>query len=156
LIDYQSHPTIKAELDTLFSDNRISIFLNALQYAKDRNLGLLEATEVVEPQPFDLNESKSYSNLFNCDKDGPLLYQTTALKQIQEIEQRNGLPENEILPNVKTETIHADPKHFETTDSSQSSKKEFWSRLFGKIRCWSLLDIGTIDTLIASTLLRKF
>ncbi len=133
LVDYHNNPTIKAELDMLFSDNRIAVFLNALQYAKDRNLGLLEATEVVEPQPFDLNESKSYSNLFNCDKEGPLLYQTTALKQIQEIEHRHGIPENEILPNVKTETIHANPKHFDTTDSSQSSKKKsFWSRLFGK------------------------
>ena len=131
--DYEQNPVIKAELDTLFSDNRISIFLHALQFAKERGLGLLEATEVVEPQPFDLNESKSYSNLFNCDKEGPLLYRKAALQQIQAIEQRNGLPENEILPNVKTETIHVDPQNFGTIETSQPSKKRsFWNKLFGK------------------------
>ena len=133
LEDYHQNPAIKTELDNIFSDNRISVFLNALQFAKDRNLGLLEATEVVEPQPFDLNESKSYSNLFNCDKEGLLLYQSTALEQIKEIEQRSGLPENEILPNVKTETIHITPQKIDTADDSRHSpKKSFWNRLFGK------------------------
>lgn len=132
-IDYHHNPAIRAELDTLFSENRISIFLDALQYAKERNLGLLEATEVVEPQPFDLNESKSYSNLFNCDKAGLLLYQATALKQIQDIAQRSGLPENEALPNVKTDTIHVQPEKPETTENFPNSKKRnFWNRLFGK------------------------
>jgi len=133
LEDYQHNPIIQTELNTIFSDNRISIFLNALQYAKDRGLGLLEATEVVEPQPFDLNESKSYSNLFNCDQAGPLLYQATALEQIKEIEHRNGLPENEILPNMKTETVHVEPVQTDTTNVPREAKKRgFWHKLFGK------------------------
>ncbi|OOG17710.1 hypothetical protein BWD42_10330 [Sphingobacterium sp. CZ-UAM] len=134
LDDYHHNLEIKSELDQLFSDGRISIFLKALNFAKERGLGLLEATEVVEPQPLDLNESKSYSNLFNCDKEGPLLYQAVAFEQIKDIEQRNGLPENEILHNVKVETVHVEPTN--TTAGTEKTnapaqKKGFWKRLFG-------------------------
>ncbi|MNI03785.1 hypothetical protein D3C73_566930 [compost metagenome] len=132
--DYHNKVEIKSELDQLFSEGRISIFLKALNFAKEHGLGLLEATEVVEPQPFDLNESKSYSNLFNCDKEGPLLYQAAAFEQIKDIEQRNGLPENEVLHNVKVEKVHVEPEHT-TTDTEKTEvvaqKKSFWKRLFG-------------------------
>ncbi|MNG65960.1 hypothetical protein D3C87_455130 [compost metagenome] len=134
LEDYHNKVEIKSELDQLFSEGRISIFLKALNFAKEHGLGLLEATEVVEPQPFDLNESKSYSNLFNCDKEGPLLYQAAAFEQIKDIEQRNGLPENEVLHNVKVEKVHVEPEHT-TTDTEKTEvvaqKKSFWKRLFG-------------------------
>lgn len=134
LEDYHNKVEIKSELDQLFSEGRISIFLKALNFAKEHGLGLLEATEVVEPQPFDLNESKSYSNLFNCDKEGPLLYQAAAFEQIKNIEQRNGLPENEVLHNVKVEKVHVEPEHT-TTDTEKTDvvaqKKSFWKRLFG-------------------------
>jgi len=134
LEDYHNKVEIKSELDQLFSERRISIFLKALNFAKEHGLGLLEATEVVEPQPFDLNESKSYSNLFNCDKEGPLLYQAAAFEQIKDIEQRNGLPENEVLHNVKVEKVHVEPEHT-TTDTEKTDvvaqKKSFWKRLFG-------------------------
>ncbi|WP_454879532.1 hypothetical protein [Sphingobacterium detergens] len=134
LEDYHNKVEIKSELDQLFSEGRISIFLKALNFAKEHGLGLLEATEVVEPQPFDLNESKSYSNLFNCDKEGPLLYQAAAFEQIKDIEQRNGLPENEVLHNVKVEKVHVEPEHT-TTDTEKTDvvaqKKSFWKRLFG-------------------------
>jgi hypothetical protein len=132
LNDYQYNPEIKSELDQLFSEGRIVIFLKALNFAKERSLGLLEATEVVEPQPFDLNESKSYSNLFNCDKEGPLLYQITAFEQIKDIEQRDGLPENEVLHNVKIEKVHVEPAETDTEKTNRvAKKKSFWKRLFG-------------------------
>lgn len=44
--------------------------------------GLLEATEVVEPDPISPNESTSYSNLYHCDRDGVYLYIDMAMKQI--------------------------------------------------------------------------
>jgi len=134
LEDYHNKVEIKSELDQLFSEGRITVFLKALNFAKEHGLGLLEATEVVEPQPFDLNESKSYSNLFNCDKEGPLLYQAAAFEQIKDIEQRNGLPENEVLHNVKVEKVHVEPEHT-TADTEKTDvvaqKKSFWKRLFG-------------------------
>lgn len=44
--------------------------------------GLLEATEVMEPDPISPNESTSYSNLYHCDRDGVYLYIDMAMKQI--------------------------------------------------------------------------
>ena len=37
-------------------------------------VSLLEATEVVEPNPIHPNESTSYSNLYHCDREGVSLY----------------------------------------------------------------------------------
>ena len=133
LEDYHNKAEIKTELDKLFSDGRISIFIKALQFAKERGLGLLEATEVVEPQPFDLHESKSYSDLFNCDQEGLQLYQATAFQQIKEVERQNSFPENEILHNLKVETVHVEPLTAEDdADPIKNKEKGFWLRLFGK------------------------
>lgn len=134
LEDYHNKADIRSELDQLFSEGRIAVFLKALNFAKERGLGLLEATEVVEPQPFDLNESKSYSNLFNCDQEGPLLYQVTAFEQIKDIEQRNGLPENEVLHNFKIEKVHVEPidTAIDTKKTTEvAGRRSFWKRLFG-------------------------
>lgn len=46
----------------------------ALSAAAKSGVGLLEATEVVEPNPISPNESTSYSNLYHCDRDGVYLY----------------------------------------------------------------------------------
>ena len=47
-------------------------------------VGLLEATEVVEPNPISPNESTSYSNLYHCDRDGVYLYMDTVSRQIED------------------------------------------------------------------------
>ena len=123
--DYNNDPEIKKEIDHLFSHNRINEFLKALNFAKDNNLGLLEATEVVEPNPIDLNDSSCYSNLFNCDPGGALLYQQTAMEQFAEIEKRQNLPKGEIASKAK----------YEVTNIAPIKKKEkvgFWKKLFGK------------------------
>ncbi len=88
LEDYNSDPEIKKELDNVFSHNRIDVFLNALNFAKENNLGLLEATEVIEPNPLDLEDSSCYSNLYNCDIDGPRLYAIAVLEQMKEIKEQ--------------------------------------------------------------------
>lgn len=54
----------------------------ALTAAVELGTGLLEATEVVEPDPISPNESTSYSNLYHCDRDGVYLYIDMAMKQI--------------------------------------------------------------------------
>lgn len=134
LVDYDCRPSVRSELDHIFSEGRIAIFLKALHYAKERGLGLLEATEVVEPQPLDLNESKSYSNLSNCDQEGPLLYQQMAFIQIGDIEQRNNTSGQDILQNVKIEKVQVQPAHMTTTGNTERRKykgKGFWKRLFG-------------------------
>lgn len=113
LKDYSSDLEVKNVLDNLFSHERIKIFLKALNFAKDNNLGLLEATEVMEPNPMDLNSSYCYSNLFNCDLEGPMLYRKVALVQIAEM-----IPSN------------ADYKV--TNIEKKNKKKGFWKKLFGK------------------------
>jgi hypothetical protein len=83
LEDIETDPDIRAELEgQVFGEGTMTVFMKALRHAQEHGLGLLEATEVVEPNPTDLNASTSCSNLFNCDRDGPLLYAETARKQI--------------------------------------------------------------------------
>ncbi len=97
LNDYETDEKIRLLLDNFYSDGHISVFLKALQTAKEHNAGLLEATEVVEPNPLDLNQTTSYSNLYNCDPEGAYLYQKVALQQLKDIEQEEGLEEGELL-----------------------------------------------------------
>ena len=86
LDDYAGTRESKDKIDAVFSHKRIDVFLKAVRFAVENKLGILEATEVVEPHPFDLNKSGSYSNLFNCDKDGAFLYQEAALEQVSQID----------------------------------------------------------------------
>jgi len=72
----------------------------------------------------DLNSSISYSNLFNCDKDGVFLYQEAALEQIKEFEKMNNLETGEIANNATyTKT--------EVGEAAEKEKMGFWKKLFG-------------------------
>lgn len=104
--DMESNASIKEKMEELFSHGRLAVFTAAMNGALEKGLGLLEAAEVIEPFPFDLNNSKSFSNLHNCDPAGALLFQQAALEQIAE----------------------AQKQHAETP----SKKQGFFSRLFGK------------------------
>lgn len=84
--DYTDKPDIRKKLDDLFSNGRLEIFWKAVDYALDHNLGLLEAAEVVEPFPFNLDQTKCYAILANCDLAGALLYQRAALDQVKALE----------------------------------------------------------------------
>ncbi|WP_316809511.1 hypothetical protein [Pedobacter agri] len=125
LNDYQNDALIKSTLDELFSHGRMAVFLKALAYAEGKGLGLLEATEVVEPNPLDLNSSSCYSNLYKCDPEGAHLYQETAMAQFAEIEQREGLAEGTIINNAEHVVTHIEPE-------KPKEEKGFWSKLFGK------------------------
>lgn len=57
----------------------------ALAAAEELGAGLLEATEVVEPDPIQPNESTCYSNLYHCDKDGVTLYIDTVSRQLENV-----------------------------------------------------------------------
>ncbi len=111
LNDYETDEKIRLALDDFYSDGHISVFLKALQSAKEHKAGLLEATEVVEPNLFDLSETTSYSNLNNCDPEGAYLYQKVALQQIEEIEKKQGLDEGEITQNGTYKIINPEEKN---------------------------------------------
>lgn len=83
LRDYEADGEIKEAIDEFYAQN-LPVFLNALNLAAELGVGLLEATEVVEPNPIDLNRSESFSNLFNCDTQGALIYAEIAAQQIGE------------------------------------------------------------------------
>ena len=128
LDDYAKDTKIKQDLNTFYSDKRINIFLNALNYAKENGLGLLEATEVVEPNPLDLNKSNCYSYLLNCDTEGAFLYRDAALDQIKEIETRKGLKEGDISSKMTYEINNYELPNDKSVEAKQ--KKGFWKRIF--------------------------
>lgn len=88
LRDYEAGGEVKSAVDEFYAQN-LPVFLKALNLARELELGLLEATEVVEPNPIDLNRSESFSNLFNCDTQGALIYADIAAQQIGEAMQRD-------------------------------------------------------------------
>ena len=88
LRDYEADGEIKSAVDEFYAQN-LPVFLKALNSAAELGVGLLEATEVVEPNPIDLNRSESFSNLFNCDTQGALIYAEIAAQQIGEAMQRD-------------------------------------------------------------------
>jgi hypothetical protein len=88
LNDYNNDIKIKNELEEHYSENRINVFVKAVKYSENNKLGLLEATEVVEPNPTDLNSSTGYTNFWNCDHDGPILYQEAVEEQLKNIKRQ--------------------------------------------------------------------
>lgn len=124
LEDYANDPVLKADLDGFFSDGRISVFLKALEDAKQQELGLLEATEVVEPNPLNLNDSACYSNLFNCDQEGVYLFKQAAMAQMKAMEEQNNLQPGEITNNAERVMIN-------TEEVEEKEKKGFWKKLLG-------------------------
>ena len=88
LRDYEADGEIKSAVDGFYAQN-LPVFLKALNLARELEVGLLEATEVVEPNPIDLNRSESFSNLFNCDTQGALIYAEIAAQQIGEAIERS-------------------------------------------------------------------
>ena len=123
--DYERRSSIASVLDELFSDGRMAILLKALRYASSKRLGLLEATEVVEPNPLDLDGSSCYSNLLNCDPAGALLYRETALAQLAEVERKENLEPGTIASKASYEVRS-------TPEVKKQERKGFWKKLFGK------------------------
>jgi hypothetical protein len=84
LRDLEVDPQVCADLGLLWSGGQLAVLKKALVEAQKLGCGLLEATEVVEPNPIQPNESVSYSNLYHCDRDGVFLYIDTAMRQLAE------------------------------------------------------------------------
>ncbi|MCL2152762.1 MAG: hypothetical protein FWH57_07380 [Oscillospiraceae bacterium] len=110
--DYMNVPAVMVKMDAIFPNGHIDVMLRAFGFCLENRLGLLEATEVIEPNPLDLNNSASYSNLYHCDTQGPLLYQQTALAE------------------VAGAMAARNDKH--KKPSGKSNKKGFFSRFFEK------------------------
>lgn len=82
LQDINQDSRIRTDLERFWSDGQFAVLKKALNAAAKLGVGLLEATEVVEPNPLQPNASTSYSNLYHCDRDGVYLYIDTAIRQL--------------------------------------------------------------------------
>lgn len=81
--DYNAGGDIKQKTDNFYAQN-LPAFLSAVKFSVENGYGLFEATDVIMPNPFDLNKSECYSNLFNCDPQGAFIYADTAAQQLSE------------------------------------------------------------------------
>ena len=81
----EQDPKVLEDLEGLWSNGQIAVLKKALSAAAKSGVGLLEATEVVEPNPISPNESTSYSNLYHCDRDGVYLYIDTVSTQLADV-----------------------------------------------------------------------
>lgn len=106
--DYTNNREIKEILTNFYQEN-LPVFLKAINHCLQEQVGLLEAAEVIEPNPISLNDSGCYSNLFNCDTDGAFIYQQTALGQIQAFAQQQGVSVEEVLNNVTYNRVINNP-----------------------------------------------
>ena len=85
LKDMEQDPKVCEDLERIWSNGQIAVLKKALSAAAELGTGLLEATEVVEPNPISPNESTSYSNLYHCDRDGVYLYIDTVSAQLADV-----------------------------------------------------------------------
>lgn len=82
LKDMEQDPKVCEDLERIWSNGQIAVLKKALSAAAELGVGLLEATEVVEPNPIYPNESSSYSNLYHCDRNGVYLYMDLTMQQL--------------------------------------------------------------------------
>lgn len=85
LKDMEQDPKVCEDLERIWSNGQIAVLKKALTAAAELGAGLLEATEVVEPNPISPNESTSYSNLYHCNRDGVYLYIDTVSAQLADV-----------------------------------------------------------------------
>ena len=85
LRDLEQENVVQKDLEEHWSNGQFAVLKKALTAAAELGVGLLEATEVVEPNPISPNESTSYSNLYHCNRDGVYLYIDTVSAQLADV-----------------------------------------------------------------------
>ena len=78
LKDMEQDPKVLDDLEGLWSNGQIAVLKKALSAAAKSGVGLLEATEVVEPNPISPNESTSYSRIPQRKEDSQCMKMTAA------------------------------------------------------------------------------
>lgn len=127
LNDLDNNEEVHKILVELFGADNLGVFRFALQDAANTDSGLIEATEVMEVQPFDLNKSTCYSDIRFCDPRGALIYRDVALAQVRET---TGMTDDEIAENVVYQKSNYD---IPATEADKPDKKRgLLSKLFGK------------------------
>ena len=127
LNDLDNNEEVHKILVELFGADNLGVFRFALQDAANTDSGLIEATEVMEVQPFDLNKSTCYSDIRFCDPRGALIYRDVALAQVREA---TGMTDDEIAENVVYQKSNYDIP--DTEADKPDKKRGLLSKLFGK------------------------
>lgn len=83
--DLEHDPRLRADFEQLWIDGQLEVLKKALHAAIELKCGLLEASDVVIPNPIHPNDSSCYSDLYHCDRDGVYLYIDTVMKQLAQI-----------------------------------------------------------------------
>ena len=137
--DYMSG-RIRPQLEECFG-NTLPVFLKALGHAGKEGLGLLEATEIVEPDPLDLASTSCCSYLINCDPEGVMLYAETVKAQLDTAIRAGGEDPAavQVAREVRVEQgpppvppKPPEPSRAPSAPEEAPKKKGFFSRLFGE------------------------
>jgi len=126
LEEYNHKGKLYEVINEVFSDGRIAILLKAVNAAIQAGDGLLEASEVVLPNPLNLDETKSYTYILNCDTQGAILFRDQVEQENRAIEEREGLAPGEIARRgeyVTTQITAPKP--------AGEKKKGFFKKLLG-------------------------
>lgn len=127
LADGQSGP-VRAALESVFG-NTLPVFFKALEHAGRESLGLLEATEVIEPNPMNIQETVCRSYLNNCDIEGVTIYVETCRRQLEEaIRAQGGDPATaQVERQVHTVNVPDPP----APEAARKKKAGWLKKLFG-------------------------
>lgn len=128
LADGRSGP-VRAALESAFG-NTLPIFFKALEFAQGEGLGLLEATEVIEPNPLNLQETVCRSYLNNCNLDGVAVYVETCRRQLEEaVRSQGGDP---ATAQVAREVYAVEPPDPPAPEEAEKKKPGLLKKLFGR------------------------
>ena len=80
----------------------------------------MEAAEVMEVNPFDLNKSTCYSDIRLCDPQGAFIYQKVAIEQVK------------AASGMEAEETKTAEEAAREPEKATEKKPGFFARLFGK------------------------
>ena len=116
--DLVNNSSMREEVEHHFPGESLGVLLTALDEAIGEGCGLLEATDVIEPNPLNLNATGGAANRLNCDPTGPLLYEQAVMAQLAD----GGLGDELANGNVERIVVHTNP-------GTTPRKKSFFDRL---------------------------
>ena len=99
------NPEIHASLSKVFGEGALEVFWQAVDDAIAQNRGLLEATDIIEPNPVNPEESAGYANIDLCHPEGLQRYFDTAQRQLDKALGTRG-----IEGKIDRETITVTPE----------------------------------------------
>ncbi|MCL5051648.1 MAG: hypothetical protein M1346_00150, partial [Gammaproteobacteria bacterium] len=80
--DAAENPEIHVSLSKVFGEDTLEVFWHAVDDAIVQNRGLLEATDIIEPNPINPEESTGYANIDLCHPEGLQRFFDTAQRQL--------------------------------------------------------------------------